>query len=119
VPLRDIARILTGHTNGLGELLEKRLRNLNQEINLLRKQQMLIVHLLKCPNRLKETRYLDKKSWVNILRASGMKKEDMERWHTEFERLAPQAHQDFLEFLGINVEEIQMIREYSRRSNGS
>lgn len=40
---------------------------------------------------------------------------DMDRWHSEFERLAPEAHQDFLEFLGIDASEIDSIRQRARR----
>ena len=38
----------------------------------------------------------------------------MSRWHVEFERLSPEAHQDFLEFLGLEDDEIARIRGWSR-----
>ena len=63
----------------------------------------------------RETRSLDKERWVAILEASGMSEQDMRRWHIEFERLSPQAHQDFLESLGIEKNEIDQIRDGSRR----
>jgi len=37
-----------------------------------------------------------------------------EKWHTEFEKLSPVSHQEFLEGLGISKEEIEMIRKWSR-----
>ena len=52
-------------------------------------------------------------TWVNILRKSGLDDEGMTNWHKEFERNAPEAHQDFLEGLGLPVEEIQNIRKWS------
>ena len=52
--------------------------------------------------------------WVAMLRASGLSDDDMARWHVEFERLSPEAHQDFLENLGLGDEEIDRIREWSR-----
>ena len=56
----------------------------------------------------------NKEGWVAILRASGMSDEDMGRWHVEFERLSPEAHQDFLESLGLEDDEIARIRAWSR-----
>jgi hypothetical protein len=38
----------------------------------------------------------------------------MHRWHREFEKSAPDEHQEFLEFLHIPAEEIKSIREWSR-----
>jgi hypothetical protein len=38
----------------------------------------------------------------------------MRRWHVEFERMAPEAHRDFLESLGIPAGEIRSIRRLSR-----
>jgi len=35
------------------------------------------------------------------------------RWHAAFEKNFPEAHQDFLESLGIPKEEISMIRKVS------
>jgi hypothetical protein len=41
----------------------------------------------------------------------------MENWHVEFERTSPEAHQDFLESIGIAPDEIDLIREWSRQDN--
>jgi hypothetical protein len=38
----------------------------------------------------------------------------MRCWHVEFERSAPEEHQEFLEFLHIPGEEIDANREWSR-----
>ena len=38
----------------------------------------------------------------------------MNRWHTEFERRAPEAHHEFLLSLGIPQDEVAKIRTYSR-----
>jgi hypothetical protein len=37
----------------------------------------------------------------------------MRRWHKEFERSAPEEHQEFLEFLHIPSDEIKSIRHWS------
>ena len=55
-----------------------------------------------------------KEKWVKIMQAAGFSKDQMQRWHAEFEKSAPEEHQEFLEFLHIPAEEIQSIREWSR-----
>jgi len=36
------------------------------------------------------------------------------RWHAEFERRAPDAHQEFLLSLGILADEVERIQRWSR-----
>ena len=57
---------------------------------------------------------ISKDKWVEIMRGAGFSHDDMQRWHAEFERSAPQEPQEFLEFLGIPAEEIEKIRRLSR-----
>jgi DNA-binding transcriptional MerR regulator len=114
LPLADIARLLSSDGDDLTRLLESRLRSLNDEIQGLRYQQKLIVRLIRNHDSLPPLRLIDKDGWVSILRAAGMSDTDMERWHVEFERQSPEAHQDFLESLGLDDAEIGRIRESSR-----
>lgn len=114
LPLKDIARVLDSNQGAAADLLAERLRALGKEINKLRRQQQRIVELLKSEAALREARSLDKEGWVAILRATGLSDADMHRWHVEFERLSPAAHQDFLESLGLEAPEIARIREGSR-----
>ncbi len=114
LPLKDIARVLDGERGAAAELLAERLRALGREIHRLRRQQQRIVELLKSEAALRESRSLDKRGWVEVLRATGLSDQDMHTWHVEFERLAPAAHQDFLESLGLADGEIARIREGSR-----
>jgi MerR family transcriptional regulator, thiopeptide resistance regulator len=48
------------------------------------------------------------------MKSSGFSTDQMQRWHSEFERTAPEQHQEFLEFLHMSPEEIQTIREQSK-----
>ena len=48
-----------------------------------------------------------------MLRATGLDEDEMRTWHVEFERMAPQAHQDFLESLGFDAERIAEVRAWS------
>jgi MerR family transcriptional regulator, thiopeptide resistance regulator len=75
----------------------------------------VIVHLLKNRSLLKRTRALDKRKWIQILRAAGLDEAAMQSWHVEFEALAPEAHGDFLKSLGIPPREIASIRAWSRK----
>ncbi len=62
----------------------------------------------------KNARVITKDVWVSILRAAGLDEAGMKNWHVEFEKSSPDAHQDFLESIGIGKHEISAIREWSR-----
>jgi len=119
LPLADIAQVLDADEGSLAWRLEQRLRSLNQEIRQLRQQQKMIVRLMQNPTALRETRSMDKEGWVAILRAAGLSDADMQRWHVEFERQSPEAHQDFLESLGLGEEEIARIRKFTAPADNS
>ena len=57
---------------------------------------------------------MTKDKWVAIMKAAGLSEEDMHRWHREFERAAPDDHEEFLKYLQIAPEQIRSIREWSR-----
>ncbi|HEY5926408.1 MAG TPA: MerR family transcriptional regulator [Kofleriaceae bacterium] len=112
--LEQIRELLDGRASRAAELLEGRLDHLNAEIERLREQQRVIVRLLADRNKLARTRAIDKAGWVAVLRAAGLDDAAMHRWHVEFERVAPQAHQDFLDSLGLPKREVARIRRWSR-----
>jgi hypothetical protein len=56
-----------------------------------------------------------KERWVAIMKSAGFSDDDMHRWHAEFEKSAPEEHQEFLEFLHIPAAELNQIREWSRK----
>jgi len=112
--ITEIRALLGAHGGRTATILSARLDGLNHEIARLREQQRIIVQLLKNRTVLKRARALDKRKWVQILSAAGLDEEAMHRWHVEFEALAPESHQDFLESLGIPASEIATIRVWSR-----
>jgi DNA-binding transcriptional MerR regulator len=116
LPLEAIGEILDQGTSATVSALETRLAQIHHEMEALRQQQRIIGLLLQDRQVRHHERGLDKAQWIAILRASGLNEEDMARWHREFERMAPAAHQAFLESLGIPADEIGRIREFSRRS---
>ena len=114
--LADIAKIMKKRgKQGVAAILEKRLDELNREIRTLRSQQHFIVQLLKNDRTLFRIRVMDKESWIRLLETAGLDREARNKWHAEFERLAPDAHQDCLESLGIPATEVKLIRKYSRK----
>lgn len=113
--LADIGRILDNEGGELSDRLEQRLREIQNEIRKLRRQQQMIGRLLTNDDTLSRMGCLDKQSWVGILQASGMSKTEMRRWHIEFERASPEGHRDFLESLGIEADEVQRIRAWAAK----
>lgn len=51
-----------------------------------------------------------KKEWVAMFREAGLDEAAMEKWHRIFESRYPQAHQSFLEWLGLDPAGIEEIR---------
>ena len=115
IPLSDMKKLLdTSGTTSALEILQRRLRKLDREIANFRRQQHTIVELLKLKQLHQGVEMLNKERWVEIMRAAGLKDEDMHNWHVQFEKMEPEAHQEFLESLGIEAAEIYKIREWSR-----
>jgi len=112
--LGSIAEILCSASNHLFKVLEQRLESLNSEMSRIRQQQHLILKLLEKDSLLRSAKIMNQTQWVNILKASGMDENAMRQWHIEFERALPEAHSDFLESLGIDVENIEKIKTWSR-----
>jgi DNA-binding transcriptional MerR regulator len=118
-------------------VLQDHLQTLEREIERLQEQQRQIVRLLESMHRRnalpgiarkvrarsrrrviqsinKEAEVVNKDQFVKILKAAGLSEEDMENIHRQFEKMEPEAHQEFLHSLGLGAEEIEKIREKSR-----
>ena len=113
LPLETIRQLLLDESDSVSAALERHLIGLNEEIAKLRKQQHVIARLLGDARVLRGSRSLTKTQWVDLLASAGMNEDGMSAWHAEFEKNFPQAHQDFLESLGIPKEEVDMIRRFS------
>jgi DNA-binding transcriptional MerR regulator len=114
--VRDVRTLLAAPESNAAALLKRRLRELEEEIRQRRRHQQAILQLLRSQNTLRRIKKMTKEKWVGIMKASGFKEADMQRWHREFERAAPEDHQEFLQFLHIPEGEIRTIREWSRKA---
>ena len=112
--LHDIQAILDRPESEAGAVLKRRLLESDAEIETLRKHQRAILMLLQSKTSFRRNKMMTKEKWVGIMRAAGLQDDDMHRWHMEFERSAPEDHQEFLGFLHIPPDEIVKIREWSR-----
>jgi MerR family transcriptional regulator, thiopeptide resistance regulator len=111
--LADIQAILDKPETDAAAVLKRRLVQLSAEIDVLRHHQRAIVALLQAPGGFRKGKDMTKDKWVSIMKAAGFSQADMSRWHSEFERSAPEDHEEFLRYLHIPEEEIRRIRELS------
>ena len=112
--LDDIRSILDQPRSGAAAVLERRLAEIGREIATLRDHQKSIARILQT-GKFRRLPVITKEKWTQIMSNAGFTHEDMWRWHAEFEKSAPQEHQEFLEFLHIPGAEVQTIRERSRQ----
>ena len=114
--LEAIKSLLDREGSNLDMALENRLTTIHTEIYSLRQQQNLILKLLKNSDKSKHSRSITKDAWISLLKAAGLDESGMEKWHIEFERTSPQAHQDVLESISIEKDEIDEIRDWPRKN---
>ena len=114
----DIRAVLERPGGGAAAVLQRRLTAIDAEIEALRDHQRAILRLLQRSHRFRRTEMITKDKWVAIMRAAGLSEDDMQRWHIEFEKSAPEEHQEFLEFLHIPTDDILKIREWSQKGRG-
>jgi DNA-binding transcriptional MerR regulator len=111
--LESISSLLEKENNELNSVLENRLLTINSEIQGLRDQQKVILKILENESLERNTRVITKETWVAMLKAAGLDETGMRNWHIEFEKTSPEAHQDFLESIGLDNDEILTIRDWS------
>ena len=111
----SIRAMLANPETDVAALLRRRLSELDSEIGRLREHQRVILRLLQSKTILRRTKNMTKDKWVSIMKAAGFSEDDMRRWHREFEKAAPEDHNEFLAYLHIPEAEITSIREWSRK----
>jgi DNA-binding transcriptional MerR regulator len=113
--LKEIRAVLSSGGKPGTKLLEKRLRETADSIVGLKNQQRMLAGILRRVAAGKHLVTVDTALWVAMLEAGGMDDAGKKRWHMEFERRAPEGHQEFLLSLGIPADEVARIRSWSRR----
>jgi DNA-binding transcriptional MerR regulator len=109
-------RAVVNQPNGdAAAVLQRRLTDIDAEIENLRGHQRAILRLLGQSRALRRAEMITKEKWVAIMRAAGFSDGDMDRWHAEFETSAPEQHEEFLKFLHIQPAEVRAIRSASRK----
>ncbi|MBI5819479.1 MAG: MerR family transcriptional regulator [Verrucomicrobia bacterium] len=112
--LKEIRAVLSSGGKPGARLVERRMRETAASILGLRNQQRLLAGMLRRIASGKLPRAVDKQLWVEMLQAAGMDENGRKQWHVEFERRAPEGHDEFLVSLGIPPEEVAAIRRWSR-----
>ena len=112
LPLEIIKQILETSTP-LAEALERQVAALNTQLADLRARQRVVLSLLQSQSAARRARSMSKEAWTRMFRSVGLSDEDMRQWHAHFEQSMPEAHQDFLESLGLDTSEVKRIRAWS------
>ncbi len=112
--MNAISEIINQDNGVLHSALELRLQSINSEIQDLRNQQKVILNILKNKKHNANTRVITRGTWVSLLESAGLDNDGMKKWHIAFESTSPEAHQDFLESIGIEKNEIKSIRQWAR-----
>ena len=111
----EIKKILDTPETASSQALKNRLAQIDQEVAQLRVKQRLLINLLRETGDQAALPDMDKETWVEILRGSGMSPDQMDLWHARFEERSPQTHRAFLMWLGIPEDEVERIRARSAR----
>lgn len=114
IPLESIKRMLDAAPIRVNERLERRLREIQEQICALRSQQHFIVGMLKDAVMRGESPARTKDQWVALLRACDFTEKDLHGWHVAMERDNPEAHARFLRRVGLTAKEAEQVRAYAR-----
>lgn len=117
IPLEEINYLLQSSECMLRDTLEKRLDELNNEMKIIRKQQHLILNILKNEDLVKRLQIVERDTLVEVLKLAGLNDDDLDMFHAKLEEMSPEGHQIILEALGVNKNEIKEIRKYASSIN--
>lgn len=107
IPLEQMKELLDADVSREAEVLTEKLQSLNKEIRALRIKQKLIVELLKSKYTIDTELTLNQDTFADLLAAMGFDEDKRAHFHRQFEINDPKAHRFFLEFLGMEEEEIK------------
>lgn len=111
--LKDIRGVLSSGGKPGVKLLDNRMRETAATIVDLKNQQRVLAGMISRIARGRTSAPVDVDLWVEMLQAAGMNQKARKQWHVEFERRAPEGHNEFLLSLGIAPDEVAKIRRWS------
>lgn len=115
VPIGEIRELLESDLRGSAAVLERRLVELDRQVQHVRTQQRLLARLLAQPATMRLRGIRSKEQWVAMLSAAGFDEQAMSDWHRAFEAEAPEAHREFLVALGMPAAAIRRVRAWSAK----
>lgn len=110
IPLDDIAKLFDIEKNSITDILTDRLKSIQAEIMTLKKQESIILAVLIEKVKMSDSEMFDRISWTELLGSLGFSKEDLMKWHQDFEKDSSEEHVAFLRALGMSEEEITKLR---------
>lgn len=113
--LTEVHNLLSCNEAPSAGILEKRFRELEEQILKLRNQQHIIIAMLKKIKNSSHLPVVDKQAWTEMMTAAGMDAAAMARWHGAFERRSSKAHLEFLLSIGICEDEARQIQKWARQ----
>lgn len=111
--LEEIGTIIDNLAVSQRDVLERRMLEIGQNIQVLQQQQQVLAGMLRIKASGPPFAATGKQLWVEMFRAAGMDETAMRRWHREFEQRAPEDHHAFLLALDISEKEAIQIRKLS------
>lgn len=108
VSLEDIQKLLDNScTNDISSILISRLENIQEEIKLLKKQELLIIDVLKNQIIYDEKTDFTPALWSELLTRLGYNAENTLEWHKNFEKEDSLSHRKFLKSLKMTDMDIE------------
>lgn len=110
IPLEDIGKLFNIEENDVTEILSSRLRSIQEDIKILKRQEHMILSVLIDEVKIGKEKIFNRETWTAFLIKSGFSHEDLFEWHRAFEIASPREHKEFLLALGMTEKEISELR---------
>lgn len=109
VSLKDIDKILNPSSSEASTILLNRLSEIQSEIEVLKKQRLFVINVLKQEIIYKPDTQFTAKTWKELLLKLGYDEPSTLIWHKEFEEDNPEMHRKFLKSLNMSNKEIEKL----------
>ncbi|MCH4888084.1 MerR family transcriptional regulator [Acidaminobacter sp. JC074] len=106
IPLDDIKKLFNIKDNSVSEILSGRLKSIQNDIALLKKQENMILAVLIDEVILNDKTDFNRTTWSQFLIDSGYTDEDLREWHKKFELESQSEHRLFLNALGMDEKDV-------------